>query len=238
VDFFGNEVESLRELNLVTQRSTGRLESVHIPPRPTGARHASQAAKTLHDQLEATGRPCSIVLAILGGNRMQEYTVWRDTERGAKIMSAMDYFWQNCQNGIRPPVDDSESTAKTLGMLHPPGQPSVDREMTPEMAKAAREFLRAHARAKRAEEIEKIALSRKNLAANTLRELMGDTTSAVGEGVKVTWNTQDTKVVDAEAMAADTELAEAQKTVARLKAKHEGKRPIRVLRVTEPKPKK
>ncbi len=55
VDFFGNEVESLRELDLVTQRSKGRLESVHIPPMPTGARQASQAAKALLDEIEATG---------------------------------------------------------------------------------------------------------------------------------------------------------------------------------------
>ena len=55
VDFFGNEIESLRELNLVTQRSTGRLESVHIPPMPTGARQASQAAKALLELVEDTG---------------------------------------------------------------------------------------------------------------------------------------------------------------------------------------
>ena len=192
----------------------------------------------VQDQLEATGRPCSIVLAILGGNRMQEYTVWRDTQRGAQIVSAMDYFWQNCQNGIRPPVDGSESTAKTLGLLHPAGQPSVDREMTPEMARIARDFLRAHARAKKADEIKKLAESKKNLAANMLREQMGATTSAVGEGVKVTWNSQETKVIDAEGVKADEELARAIAVVERLKSRHVSKKEIRVLRVTEPKPKK
>ena len=55
VEFFGNELESLREIDLATQRSRGRLDSIQVPAMPTGARHAVDAAAALLESLEATG---------------------------------------------------------------------------------------------------------------------------------------------------------------------------------------
>ena len=51
LEFFGNEVESIRPINLSTQRSIGRVDAITISPAATGTREAHAAARTLHDTL-------------------------------------------------------------------------------------------------------------------------------------------------------------------------------------------
>ncbi len=62
IEFFGNDVESIRELDLATQRSRGRADTLAIAPMPTGARHAQAAAAELVEQIEVTGDPSEAFL--------------------------------------------------------------------------------------------------------------------------------------------------------------------------------
>ncbi|MBK7127297.1 MAG: transcription-repair coupling factor [Dehalococcoidia bacterium] len=73
VEFFGDEVESIRELDLVSQRSVSRLEQLHVPPAATSSSEAREAARTLLAEIEANGDQAEVIQEQLGllaeGNR-------------------------------------------------------------------------------------------------------------------------------------------------------------------------
>ena len=73
VEFFGDEIESIRELDLATQRSVGRRDEIHIPPAATSGSQALSAATALLESLEANGDQAEVVIEQLellsGGNR-------------------------------------------------------------------------------------------------------------------------------------------------------------------------
>ncbi|MCL4230157.1 MAG: transcription-repair coupling factor [Dehalococcoidia bacterium] len=47
IEFFGSEVESIRRVELATQRSIGHIDAARIPPAATGTRAAREAARAL-----------------------------------------------------------------------------------------------------------------------------------------------------------------------------------------------
>ncbi|MBI2767554.1 MAG: transcription-repair coupling factor [Chloroflexi bacterium] len=53
LEFFGNDIESIRLLDIATQRSVRRLETLHLPPASTGTREAREAAAALLRELTA-----------------------------------------------------------------------------------------------------------------------------------------------------------------------------------------
>ena len=55
IEFFGDEVESIRLVDLSSQRSVGRVEHFSLPPAATGMRAARKAAARLIQQVEANG---------------------------------------------------------------------------------------------------------------------------------------------------------------------------------------
>jgi transcription-repair coupling factor (superfamily II helicase) len=73
LEFFGDEIESIREVDLGTQRSIARVESVVLPAAATGTRRARAAARELLQHLEADGDATEQILEqlelIAGGNR-------------------------------------------------------------------------------------------------------------------------------------------------------------------------
>jgi len=73
IEFFGNEVDSIRRVDLSTQRSVERLESVHFAPAATATRQARDAAVALLSRLEAGSNEAEKVTEqlelIASGNR-------------------------------------------------------------------------------------------------------------------------------------------------------------------------
>jgi len=73
IEFFGDEVESIRELDFATQRSVARVDHLSVPPAATSSSHAREAARALLDQIEAGGDQAEVVLEqlelIAGGDR-------------------------------------------------------------------------------------------------------------------------------------------------------------------------
>ncbi|HEX6030833.1 MAG TPA: transcription-repair coupling factor [Tepidiformaceae bacterium] len=62
VEFFGNEVESIREVDLSTQRSIQKIDRVHFPPAATSTRHARDAARDLVERVQDTGEQSEAVI--------------------------------------------------------------------------------------------------------------------------------------------------------------------------------
>jgi transcription-repair coupling factor (superfamily II helicase) len=73
LEFFGDEIESIRPVDLPTQRSVGRVASVSIPPASTGTREAHAAAVKLLERISGEGDAAEQVREqlelIAGGNR-------------------------------------------------------------------------------------------------------------------------------------------------------------------------
>ncbi len=55
LEFFGSQVESIRLIDLGTQRSRERIDRVHVPPLGTGTERARDEAARLAGRLEASG---------------------------------------------------------------------------------------------------------------------------------------------------------------------------------------
>jgi len=73
IEFFGDEIESIREVDLATQRSVARLESLHLPPAASNSGEARAAAGRLAASVTATGEGAEAVVEQLellaDGNR-------------------------------------------------------------------------------------------------------------------------------------------------------------------------
>ncbi len=111
IEFFGNDVESIRLLDLATQRSTGRTTHVSLPPMGTGTREAREAARTLLDNLAAEGDEAERVVEqlelIAGGNRT-EYPGF--FEGLLSTTAALDHAF----DGLRIILDDEEEGENAL----------------------------------------------------------------------------------------------------------------------------
>ncbi len=55
VEFLGDDVESIRELDLSTQRSVSRLDRLHVPPAAANSSEAREEAQQMLSRLKATG---------------------------------------------------------------------------------------------------------------------------------------------------------------------------------------
>ncbi|MGH2632016.1 MAG: hypothetical protein ACRDG3_01280, partial [Tepidiformaceae bacterium] len=61
VEFFGNDVESIRLVEFATQRSVRRLDAISLPPAATGTRQARDAARALLDGIRTDGERAEAV---------------------------------------------------------------------------------------------------------------------------------------------------------------------------------
>ncbi|MBA4180404.1 MAG: transcription-repair coupling factor [Anaerolinea sp.] len=61
IEFFGDEVESIRQVDLATQRSVSRLDEATLPPAVTGTRGAREAARALLASITADGEGSELV---------------------------------------------------------------------------------------------------------------------------------------------------------------------------------
>lgn len=62
IEFFGDEIESIRELDLASQRSIARLDALHLPPAASNSAAARLAAGRLAGTLTAEGEAAELVI--------------------------------------------------------------------------------------------------------------------------------------------------------------------------------
>jgi transcription-repair coupling factor (superfamily II helicase) len=62
IEFFGDEIESIRELDLGSQRSVARLDHLHLPPAASNSEGARVAARKLADTTSAAGEAAEAVV--------------------------------------------------------------------------------------------------------------------------------------------------------------------------------
>jgi len=62
IEFFGDEIESIRRVQIESQRSIERVDSARFPPAATGTRGAHEAARALLAQLDAEGAEAEMII--------------------------------------------------------------------------------------------------------------------------------------------------------------------------------
>ena len=76
IEFFGDEVESIRRIDLETQRSIGRVESVALPPLASHTREAQAGARELRDAITIGGEGAEAIaqeLELLAGGERSRF---------------------------------------------------------------------------------------------------------------------------------------------------------------------
>ena len=79
VEFVGDEVESIRQVDVTTQRSVRRLDAVHFPPAATGTLQAREAARRLLAAITAEGEQAEAVaqeLELVAGGERTDYAAF------------------------------------------------------------------------------------------------------------------------------------------------------------------
>ena len=114
VEFFGNQVESIRQVDLSTQRSVARLSEAVLPPAVTGTRGARQAALALLQSLEIESDGAELIaeqLELLAGGSRTDYDGF--FEPLLYETTALDHL----HPATRILLDDAEDGEATLSRL-------------------------------------------------------------------------------------------------------------------------
>jgi predicted phage-related endonuclease len=126
-------------------------------------------------QMDVLGADVVHLAVLIGGSDYREYRVVWDAEEAEAIRLRAAAFWQRLLDRIPPPVDDMESTGRTLRHLHG----DVEDRAEPVAADVAAEYRAAQAASKQAKRDVQ-------LATNRLLDVMGNARVAVDpDGSKV-----------------------------------------------------
>jgi len=132
-------------------------------------------------EMAVLGVEMTHLVALLGGTDLRVYEVPRDLDLWLALYENARRFWfEHVLADIPPPPDGSEAFKRYLLRKYPRVERPELEPITPEVADAARRYLKAAS-------IEKKASAAKELAGNQLRDLIGDCAGMFGAGLKVRW---------------------------------------------------
>ena len=114
LEFFGDEIESIRQVDLSSQRSVARVERVVLPPAATGTRRARESAAQLLREIDGDSDQIELIaeqLELLAGGSRSEYESF--FEPLLYVSSAVDHL----SPGARVLFDDADEGETSLGRL-------------------------------------------------------------------------------------------------------------------------
>ena len=114
IEFFGNEVESIRQVDLGSQRSIARLGVATLPPAVTGTRGAREAARQLLTSIEGDGDGAELVaeqLELLAAGSRSDFDTF--FEPLLYETTGLDHL----SGKARILIDDAEDGETTLARL-------------------------------------------------------------------------------------------------------------------------
>lgn len=146
--------------------------------------------------MAVTGLQFVYIAALIGGNRF----IWRLIERNDEVIHLLiqmeHRFWQLVQKKIPPQIDGSRASTMLLNRLYPQGKKGLNIELSTEALHLIQEY-------EKATEEESAIIIRKDLAANGLKEMMGEAESGTVNGKTVTWKTVNSERLDTRALKTD-----------------------------------
>jgi putative phage-type endonuclease len=146
--------------------------------------------------MSVTGYKGAYVAVLIGGNRFKWYFVERDDDLIEKLIQLESDFWQGVVDGIPPPLDGSEASAKFISERFPGSVPLSKIDLPIEAADLIRQYDSAN---------EKVDLytEQKQEAENLLKQMMGDNEAgAVGDRI-ITWKSITSERLDSKTLKAE-----------------------------------
>jgi putative phage-type endonuclease len=171
-------------------------------------------------QMYVGGYDVADVAVLVAGSDFRIFEVPRDDEWIRDLLHLAYAFWDHVTNKTQPPVDGSESTRRTLSRLYP-NESGVILPRSAQFVEMARDYLRAKAELKAAEEVE-------GAIGNEIRALIADASGV--DGCFTYHRNKDSETVDYRAaleaaVAAGMDLSA---YIAAATAIRPGARPLRV----------
>lgn len=137
--------------------------------------------------LMVTGWPAFDVVVLVGGRDLKTYTVEPDRDAQEAIVEACEAFWRCVETGEQPPIDGSEGSSNWLKSRFPRDDGS-ELVATHSMLPLLDELVAAKAAVKDAERAY-------DLAANRVKEVMGEHAALLSPVARVTWREQERSTV-------------------------------------------
>lgn len=131
--------------------------------------------------LWVTGTTIADLAVLVGGQRFAIYTIHRDDDLIADMEREAVTFWENTQARIPPDIDTSEGTREYLRRTY--RDTETERPMDDRLVHLATAYEGLRLEIKDAQ-------ARREELGNRIRDLMGNARWAEGEGVKVTYGSQ------------------------------------------------
>lgn len=142
----------------------------------------AHVALQAQDQMAATGYTWGYVAALVGGNDLKLYPVFRDEAVITEIRAAKDAFWDGVAAQTPPPVDGGSTTRATLRLLYPVTREyevEVDVSHVADFADTCKRWNEAATERLRLQKVE-------DLEKNRIIYLMGDARRIAGNGYRAT----------------------------------------------------
>jgi putative phage-type endonuclease len=130
--------------------------------------------------MAVTGYKGAYVAVLIGGNSFKWFFIERDNDLIGKLIHLERDFWQGVQNGVPPPLDGSDASAKFIGEQFPNSVPSSQIDLPREAVSLLRQY---DAASKKIEHYAEL----KQEAENLLKQLLGENEVGVANGRFITW---------------------------------------------------
>ena len=149
-------------------------------------------------QLSVTGKQAADVAVLICGQRLETFRIERDEELIERLITLERQFWEYVVTDTPPPVDGSDSSAKSLSYLYPQDQgETVDFSEDSEMNEHFEGLMTTRS------EISYLQKHESKLK-QSIQAHMGDATRSLFAGGSVSWKrSSDITVLDSKALLAE-----------------------------------
>lgn len=138
--------------------------------------------------LAVTGKQRWYLAVLIGNREFKRFTIERDEDEIAALMTAEADFWEHVKKDIPPAVDGTAATTKALNTIYAESDDSVRCDLTA-FSTSLRQYMALKAQIK---ELESLA----DEAANRIKEFMGECSDGDCDGFAVSWKTQTRQTFD------------------------------------------
>lgn len=149
-------------------------------------------------QLAVTGKQAADVAVLICGQRLEIFRIERDEELIERLITLERQFWEYVVTDTPPPVDGSDSSAKSLGYLYPQDQgETIDLKEDAQMNEQFKGLLSTR------DEISYLQKHEGKLK-QSIQARMGEATRAAFVGGTVSWKrSSDSTVLDSKSLLAE-----------------------------------
>ena len=139
--------------------------------------------------MAVTGLKFWYVAALVGGQHFFIHKIFRNEDFITELIEKEEAFWKLVTEGTPPPMDGSEACSKLLNSLYPEGEKDKEVQLPLDAALLIRQY-------EEGKEEEDLAKTKKDEAANKLKEMLGDSERGFVHDRKVSWTNVSTKRFD------------------------------------------